>query len=367
MPVQAVPASRVPEADQGAASATSTPNPKFVAGSGTDLVRGTETDPAVEPKTYEHEPGVTRVELAGLGTSHRMMALATRGSLAVAVALLGLKAYAWNSSGSVAMLASAVDSSLDALASAVTLVVVRWSLAPADHEHRFGHGKLEPLAGLVQAALVLTSATALLQTAIHRLTHPTPMAAGWLGLLVMGVASAATFGLLRYQRRVVALTGSTAIRGDSLHYATDLAMNAAVALSILATWSLGWLWVDPVLGLVVAVLAGRSAVTIGWEAVQLLIDRELPEADRAHILEIIGRHPVVLGVHDLRTRRSGLQRFVQFHLEFPADISLREAHRVGHAIETEVCKWVSGAEVIVHFDPMPEHDEDHRHPPTGMQ
>lgn len=298
-----------------------------------------------------------------LANSHRLMGLATRASLAVAVVLLALKVFAWLSGGSVAMLASAVDSGLDALASAVTLLVVRWSLAPADHEHRFGHGKLEPLAGLVQAALVLTSAAALLRAAIDRLTHPAPVQAGWLGLGVMAVASAGTAILLRYQRKVVSQTGSTAIRGDSLHYATDLAMNAAVAVSIAASWGLGWLWVDPVLGLVVAVLAGRSAAGIGWEAVQLLIDRELPDEDRRQIADIIKRHPEILGLHDLRTRRSGLQRFVQFHLEFPADISLREAHRIGHEIESEVCQLVTGAEVIVHFDPMPDHDDPPRRNP----
>ncbi len=310
----------------------------------------------MRPKALPSPAAAPAGPSAELANSHRMMGLATRASLGMALVLLALKLYAWVSSGSVAMLASAVDSGLDALASGVTLVVVRWSLAPADHEHRFGHGKLEPLAGLIQAALVLTSAVALLRTAVHRLTHPAPVEAGWLGLAVMALASVATVLLLRYQRKVVAHTGSTAIRGDSLHYATDLAMNAAVAISIVASWALGWLWLDPVLGLVVAVLAGRSAAGIGWEATQLLIDRELPDADRSHIAEIIGRHPEILGVHDLRTRRSGLQRFVQFHLEFPADISLRDAHRIGHEIESEVCKLVAGAEVIVHFDPMPDHD-----------
>lgn len=293
---------------------------------------------------------------AELQRHHQLMARATRASLAVAVVLLLLKVFAWLTSDAVAMLASAVDSGLDALASGVTLVVVRWSLEPADHEHRFGHGKLEPLAGLAQGALVLTSAVALMRAAIDRVAHPAPVQAGWLGLGVMAVASAATVALLCYQKKVVEQTGSTAIRGDSLHYATDLAMNAAVAVAMIASWGLGWLWVDPLLGLVVAVLAGRSALQIVWEAIQLLIDRELPEADRKHILETAHRHPEVLGIHDLRTRRSGLKRFVQFHLELPGDLSLREAHRIGDELEREVCALLSGAEVIVHFDPMPEHD-----------
>lgn len=286
----------------------------------------------------------------------QMMARATRASLAVAATLLLIKLGTWYASQAVAMLASAVDSGLDALASAVTLLVVRWSLEPADHEHRFGHGKLEPLAGLAQGTLVLISAVALLRTAVDRLAHPAPVSAGWLGLAVMALASAATVALLRLQNKVVAATGSTAIRGDSLHYATDLAMNAAVAVAMVASWGLGWLWVDPLLGLVVAVLAGRSALQIGWEAVQLLIDRELPDADRAHIDEVVRRHPEVLGMHDLRTRRSGLKRFVQFHLELSGELSLREAHRIGDEIEHEVCRLLAGAEVIVHFDPIPEHE-----------
>lgn len=298
----------------------------------------------------------TAAAAAELIGHHQLMARATRASLSVALALLALKLLAWQASGAVAMLASAVDSGLDAMASGVTLLVVRWSLEPADHEHRFGHGKLEPLAGLAQGALVLTSAVALMRTAIDRVTHPAPVQAGWLGLAVMAVASAATLALLRYQRKVVAQTGSTAISGDALHYATDLAMNAAVAVAMVASWGVGWLWVDPLLGLVVAVLAGRSAVQIGWEAIQLLIDRELPEDDRRHIDDVVRRHPEVLGMHDLRTRRSGLQRFVQFHLELPGDLSLRQAHRIGDEIEREVCALLAGAEVIVHFDPMPEHD-----------
>ncbi len=308
---------------------------------------------------WAHSMAISELATGDALHHHQLMARATRASLGMAIALLLLKLLAWYSSNAVAMLASAVDSGLDALASGVTLVVVRWSLQPADHEHRFGHGKLEPLAGLAQGALVLTSAVALMRTAIDRVVHPAPVEAGWLGLAVMAVASVATLALLRYQKKVVAETGSTAIRGDSLHYATDLAMNAAVALAMVASWGVGWLWVDPVLGLVVAVLAGRSAMQIGWEAIQLLIDRELPEADRKHIDEVVNRHPEVLGMHDLRTRRSGLKRFVQFHLELSGDMSLREAHRIGDEIEREVCALLAGAEVIVHFDPMPEHDGRH--------
>lgn len=287
---------------------------------------------------------------SGLADQQRMMRTATRASLAVASGLLLLKVVAWRYTGSVAMLASATDSLLDALASTVAMLAVHWSLEPADAEHRFGHGKLEPLAGLVQALLVLASAVLLLRSAIGRFVSPRAVEQGPLGLAVMAVASMATLALVRYQRHVVRHTGSTAVSADALHYGTDLVMNLAVAVAVAGAWGMGWLWLDPLLGVVVAVLVGRSAVQIGWEAIQLLMDRELPEHERNRIAEVVLRHPEVLGLHDLRTRRSGLHHFVQFHLELDGDLLLRDAHRIGQEVEAEVAALYPGAEVLVHFD-----------------
>lgn len=281
----------------------------------------------------------------------KLMRQATQASLAVAVGLLVLKLGAWHLTGSVAMLASATDSVLDALASAVAMLAVHWSLQPADREHRFGHGKLEPLAGLAQSALVLTSAVGLLVSAIQRLIAPTPVVQGAVGLAVMAVATVATVLLMRFQRKVIAATDSTAISADALHYASDLAMNAAVALALLGAWGLGWLWLDPVLGLVAAVLIGRSAMQIGWDSVQLLMDRELPEPVRDRIVQIVMAHHGVLGLHDLRTRRVGLHNHIQFHLEMDGHTPLSNAHAVGQAIEDAVCRAFPGSEVLVHFDP----------------
>jgi ferrous-iron efflux pump FieF len=287
---------------------------------------------------------------AHLDRQQQLMRMATRASLAVAVVLLGLKVAAWQWTGSVAMLASATDSLLDALASTVAMLAVHWSLEPADAEHRFGHGKLEPLAGLVQAILVLVSAVVLLQSSVARFVAPRPVDQGALGLVVMAIASAATLALVRYQAHVVRQTGSTTVSTDALHYGTDLLMNLAVAVALVGAWGFGWLWLDPLLGLVVAVLVGRSAAQIGWDAIQLLMDRELPEDDRRRITEVVCRHPEVLGLHDLRTRRSGLHRFVQFHLELDGDLLLRDAHRIGQEVEAEVAALYPGAEVLVHFD-----------------
>lgn len=279
------------------------------------------------------------------------MRRATRASLAVALSLLGLKVGAWHVTGSVAMLASAVDSLLDGLASFVALLAVHASLEPPDDEHRFGHGKLEPLAALAQSLLVLASALGLVKSAIERLAHPQAVEQGALGLAVLAVSSVATLWLVRFQRKVVAATESTAVAADALHYATDLALNAAVALALVGSWGLGWLWLDPALGLVAAVLVGKSALQIGWDAVQLLMDRELPDADREKILTILRAHPEVHGVHDLRTRRSGLHKYVQFHLEMDGELPLKLAYVVGKQVEAEVMTALPGAEVIVRFDP----------------
>ena len=188
-----------------------------------------------------------------------MMRKATRASLAVALGLIALKAAAWWWTDAVSMMASLLDSTTDALASGVTLVAVHASLQPADEEHRFGHGKLEPLAGLAQSVLVLGSAIWLAVSAVQRLRAPQPIALGGVGIAVMIIASIATLFLVRYQRKVSLATRSTAVNADRLHYESDLLMNAVVIVSLAASSWLGWQLLDPLLGQCVAVLVARSA------------------------------------------------------------------------------------------------------------
>ena len=298
------------------------------------------------------------VQTPPVATQHALLRRATRASLAVALALIVLKAGAWWWTGAVSLLASLIDSTTDALASAVTLVAVHASLQPADDEHRFGHGKLEPLAGLAQAVLVLASALGLAWSAVQRLRYPEPIALGGVGIAVMVVASAATLGLVRFQRRVAAATRSSAINADRLHYESDLLMNGVVVLSLAATTWLGWALIDPLLGLAVAVLVARSAWQIAWDSVQLLMDREFPDAERHVVAAAVLAHPEVRGLHDLRTRRSGTQAFIQFHVELDATMSLREAHVVTDAIETALRAAYAHAEILIHVDPAD-------HPPDG--
>jgi ferrous-iron efflux pump FieF len=261
------------------------------------------------------------------------------------------KLGAWLLTGSVSLLASLVDSLMDVLASAVNLVAVRWSLAPPDEEHRFGHGKAEALAGLGQAAFITGSALFLLFHVIDRLVNPQPLEHLGIGLGIMLLSMVATALLIALQRYVVHRTGSLAIRSDSLHYLSDLLTNAGILLALGLALA-GWAWADPLIGLAVAAYILWSAVRIGLDGVDVLMDRELPAEDQARIVEIASRPQAVLGVHDVRTRQSGATRFIQLHLELPADLRLAASHAIVVQVEAGLRAEFPGADVLIHQDPV---------------
>ena len=281
----------------------------------------------------------------------RLLRRATQASVAVALTLILAKGIAWWLSGSVALLASLLDSVMDSAASLVTLLAVRYSMVPADAEHRFGHGKAEALAGLGQGVFITLSALFLLHEGVQRLLAPAPVGATGVALAVMVFSIVVTLALVRYQRYVIKHTGSTAIAGDSLHYASDLAMNVAIIGAIIAA-SFGFLRVDAIVALVIGVMVLFGALGIGYRAAQVLLDRELPEAERGEIAAVIQAQPGVLGFHDLRTRLSGRTRFVQVHVEVDEGLPLREAHDRLVAVQRAVQQAVPGAEVMIHADPV---------------
>ncbi|MEP5567776.1 MAG: cation diffusion facilitator family transporter [Halioglobus sp.] len=288
---------------------------------------------------------------AGPQESARLMRLATYASVSVALVLIAAKLVAWQLSGSVSLLATLVDSGLDALASLVNLLAVRHALSPADNEHRFGHGKAEALAGLGQAALITGSSFFLMYESIQRILVPVVIESFHIGMWVMAFSIVMTLLLLSFQRHVIARTDSTAIRADALHYRTDLLVNASVLLAlVLSFW--GWPGFDAIFALLIAFYILYSAWEIISHAFDHLMDRELPDEDREVIERSVLAHPEVRGVHDLRTRRSGTAVFVQMHVELDDDLSLLEAHRIADEVETDVVRAYPGAEVIIHPDPL---------------
>ena len=270
--------------------------------------------------------------------------------MSTATVLFAVKLGAWFLTGSVSLLASLVDSLMDVLASGINLLAVRWSLAPPDNEHRFGHGKAESLAGLGQAAFIAGSALFLSIQAVDRLLQPVALERLDLGIWVMVFSIVATLALIVLQRYVIGRTGSLAIRADSLHYVSDLLTNLGILVA-LALVTAGWLWADAVVGLAVAAYIAWSAVRIGLDSVHMLMDRELPDEEKQRILEIAGGHPEVAGFHDLRTRQAGHVRFIQIHLELRPDMPLVRAHAVADRVAAEIRAAFPGADVIIHQDP----------------
>lgn len=281
----------------------------------------------------------------------RLMRQATYASVAVALMLITAKLFAWGASDAVSLLATLIDSVLDALASLINLLAVRHALSPADREHRFGHGKAEALAGLGQAAFVAGSAGFLLLESARRFANPVPLESYGLGVAVMVFSMVATVGLLLFQRRVIRQTGSTAISADALHYRTDLLVNGSV---IVALWLAvnGWSGFDPLFAIAIALYILYSAWEIVKRAFDHLMDRELPDEEREHIKVIARSHPEVRGMHDLRSRRSGIDTFIQLHLELDDELRLLRAHAISDEVEQRLQQAYPTAEIIIHIDPV---------------
>lgn len=285
------------------------------------------------------------------GDHGSLMRRATYASVSVALVLIMLKFVAWLATGSVAMLATLVDSMLDAAASLVNLFAVRQALTPADREHRFGHGKAEPLAGLVQSAFIAGSALFLFVEVARRLVEPQAVERGALALVVMAISIVMTLGLVSFQRYVVRKTASLAISADKLHYLGDMLANASVAVALVLATQFGLHWADPIFGGGIAIYIVWSAWEIIRQSLDQLMDRELPDEERKRIREIAQSHPEVKAVHDLRTRASGRDIFIQFHIELDRAATLVRAHEISDAVEARLREAFPAAEVIIHQDP----------------
>jgi ferrous-iron efflux pump FieF len=233
----------------------------------------------------------------------------------------------------------------------VNLFAIRHALTPADREHRFGHGKAEALAAMAQAAFVAGSGIIVIFEAANRLFQPRPLAATEVGVIVMIGSIVLTFALVLFQYYVVRRTGSVAITADSLHYKGDLLINLAVIAALVLTPLLETAYIDPLIGAGIAAYLLFGAWRILGGALDMLMDRELPETDRQRIRDIAFAHEAVCSLHDLRTRRSGSDTFIQLHLELDGDMTLMQAHLIADEVELEIRNAFVGAEVLIHQDP----------------
>jgi ferrous-iron efflux pump FieF len=243
---------------------------------------------------------------------------------------------------------------MDIFASTINYFAVRAASRPPDHDHDYGHGKAESLAGLFQAAVITLSGLFLIYEAIKRMINPHPTHAETVGVATMIIAIIVSFALVARLRRAARLTDSPALNADAVHFASDVWTNGGVLLALVLIYFTGWTIVDPIISVAISIYILASAVGVGRESVDVLMDRRLPPEVDAQVAEIVRRFrgEGVLGFHDLRTRRSGSQKFIDLHLEVERDQTLEAAHaasvRVLRTIEAEIPR----AKVQIHTDPV---------------
>jgi ferrous-iron efflux pump FieF len=291
----------------------------------------------------------------------RAIPFAVRAALAsvgMACFLLLLKGFAAWHTGSVAMLGSLADTGLDLLASLVTLYGVKLAAEPADHDHRFGHGKAEALAALFQVMLITASAAGIAWRAILAFGDTAPTQDAEFGIGVSVVAILSTIVLLAYQRRIIRQTGSVAIMADNVHYQSDVLLNGSVIVALVLDQYLGLRGADPVMGIIIALWLAWGAFQASSNAIDQLMDKEWPEEERAGFIEVAARQSGIKGIHDFRTRRSGSHEFAQFHMEVARDLTVFEAHDIVEGVERALRKAYPKVEVLIHLDPEGHVDTD---------
>ena len=283
---------------------------------------------------------------------------AALASIAVALILNGLKSWAALQTGSMAMLGSLADSGLDLFASLIVLLGVRIAAQPADDDHRFGHGKAEALAALVQVILISLSALFIGFRSIERLLTGARTAQAELGIAVSVAAILLTGALIAYQRHVVRRTGSLAIGTDRLHYASDLLLNGSVIVALVLDQLADLRGADAAFGLFIALWLAWGAWRASTQALDQLMDKEWPDELRERFLAAAKDYPELAGLHDFRTRTSGNVHFAQFHVWVPGDWSVREAHDRLDRVEEDLQERFPGTEILIHVDPEGQTDRE---------
>lgn len=284
-------------------------------------------------------------------TYDKLVKRSTTFSLFFALFLIAIKSATWWITGSYSLLVSLFDSTMDFLASGLNFILIRYALKPPDHDHCFGHGKAESLAALAQSAFIIGSVIFLLINSVKLLIHPAAVSSPMVGIIISAVSAILTLMLVIYQRYVIKLTNSNAIKADMLHYSADLLINIAVIFALCLSW-LGIDYVDGALALIIGCYIFFHAIKIMIIALQDLLDKALPQADNQTIVELALSLKEIHGVHEIKTRRSGPITFVQLHIELDDSMPLVTAHAIADKLEKMIANKFAPAEVIVHQDPL---------------
>ena len=284
--------------------------------------------------------------------THLLVRSASIASLLVASTLIVLKYYGWVTTNSVSLLGSLADSLIDFLASVFVFVAISYSILPADAKHRFGYGKSEGLAAFVQSLFIGISGIYVCFEAIKRLLNPSQINQPSIAIWIILVSIVLTLTLVMYQKYVVKKSKSIAIESDRYHYLTDTYINLSVLFSIAITGWTRFVFIDALVGLLISGVILYTSVTLLKKSFKILLDQEIQSDDRDRIREIALDHPKVLGFHDLRTRDTGREYIIQFHLELDPNMSLLESHEITDEVTDNILKLYPDSELIIHTDPL---------------
>ncbi len=286
----------------------------------------------------------------------------------ISVGLAVLKFAGWGITGSSALLAAAVDSATDVVVSLLSAWSVRAADAPPDKDHPYGHGKLEHMASLGQALLLLGSAFAVLSSVIRRGGESAPLTSPYLGIGIAVVGVITPTLLARFLTKRGAELHSPATEADGAHYASDYWVNAGVIVAFVSDMWLGWKMVDNIIAVIISVAILRLAALTGATALRGLMDEQIG-SDHLNVVDgiIKSHHPDVRGYHDLLSRRSGPNRFIQFHMEIDATLSFRDAHRLVETVSAAISEAIPYAQVTIHADPWPLEDDDLEAPKVRLE
>ncbi len=287
--------------------------------------------------------------------------IATFASVIIVSILITIKFYAYIESSSAAVLASLTDSVMDAAISIIMLIAVRYSLEPADDKHRYGHGNIESLAALFQAILLAIAAIFLLVKAYDKIVNPIELSDHIIASSIILISVILSVILVLIQKYCIKYSGSLAVEADKAHYSGDIFMNMAVILALIIDYYNGPHWIDPVFAAIIALILLNSARKIGTDAVNMILDCELPDKDRQKIISVIRDNKKILGFHDVRTRKSGMDIFVAFDIEVKKDITLKQAHDITVELEKDILKIFPQAQIMIHTDPEGEYCDLSRH------
>lgn len=295
----------------------------------------------------------------------RFALLASFWAIGTVGILILIKTYAYYVSGSAAMLGTLVDSVVDAAVSLMMLFAVKLSLKPADEEHRYGHGKVEGIAALLQGAFMGGAGIFLAFEAFDRFVNPAELSEHKIAITVAGIAIVFSLVLVAVQKFSLRRAPSLAIEADHAHYKTDIFLNGSVIVALLVHYYGGPSWLDPAFALLIAAYFLFTAWHITNKSVDMLMDRELPKSVRKKIEKIVKEHKDVHGMHDLRTRMSGMNMHISLDVELDPALSLQEAHDIVRKLDQDILKEYPNAEIIIHMDPIGD-TADPRHSVQGV-